>query len=205
MRKTILALIILTLIGITVYWFFKMSGLKRPLAVESTSVEIKTNSSVFMEKTGMAMDAYLGMKDAFVEFDTAKVKMKASEFLVYLDSIPLDELKKDSANIYESALAVRDDIRLNIESLLAKNNITGMRRDFSMASDMLYPGFLKLLNYSGPRLYLQHCPMAFNDTEGANWISNSAEIMNPYLGRFDPKYKSGMLHCGEVMDSTGKR
>jgi hypothetical protein len=48
---------------------------------------------------------------------------------------------------------------------------------------------------------LQECPMAFNDTETANWISNSSEIINPYLGNNHPKYKAGMLHCGELKDS----
>ena len=42
--------------------------------------------------------------------------------------------------------------------------------------------------------------MAFGD-EVANWISNSSEIMNPYLGKKHAKYKDGMLHCGEVTDS----
>jgi hypothetical protein len=43
--------------------------------------------------------------------------------------------------------------------------------------------------------------MAFNENEPANWISNSQEIINPYLGKNHPKHKGTMLHCGEVKDS----
>ena len=43
--------------------------------------------------------------------------------------------------------------------------------------------------------------MAFDDTVPANWISNSSEIMNPYLGKKHPKYQAGMLNCGEIKDS----
>jgi hypothetical protein len=43
--------------------------------------------------------------------------------------------------------------------------------------------------------------MAFNDNEAAYWLSNSREVVNPYLGKKHPKYSSGMLHCGEVKDS----
>ena len=43
--------------------------------------------------------------------------------------------------------------------------------------------------------------MAINDSIPANWISNSQEILNPYLGKIHPEYKATMLHCGEVKDS----
>jgi hypothetical protein len=43
--------------------------------------------------------------------------------------------------------------------------------------------------------------MAFGEDKGANWISNTEEIINPYLGKNHPEFKSGMLHCGEVKDS----
>jgi len=65
----------------------------------------------------------------------------------------------------------------------------------------MYPSFFTAINYEGPKLYLENCPMAFSDSISANWISNSAEIVNPYLGKSHPIYKAGMLHCGEVKDS----
>jgi hypothetical protein len=200
--KKLAFLILSLLIVVAIFWFFRQSTGKMPASVESTTIELSTHSPQFSEMVSRTMAAYLAMKDAFVDFDTAAVKKNALIFISDLDSIPLDEMKSDSGNVFDAAVLVRNNIRMNILSLVGKTNITDMRKDFSAASDLIYPEFLQLIHYHGPRLYLQHCPMAFNDTMGANWISNSHKIMNPYLGRFDPKYKSGMLHCGEVLDST---
>ena len=52
----------------------------------------------------------------------------------------------------------------------------------------------RTVRYAEEKVYLLHCPMAFNDT-GADWLSNSTEIKNPYFG-------SKMLTCGSVKDSV---
>jgi hypothetical protein len=43
--------------------------------------------------------------------------------------------------------------------------------------------------------------MAFGEDHDANWISNTAEIINPYLGKKNPEFKATMIHCGETKDS----
>jgi hypothetical protein len=43
--------------------------------------------------------------------------------------------------------------------------------------------------------------MAFNDNEAAIWLSKTPQIRNPYLGLHHPRYKSGMIDCGETKDS----
>src|SRR5690606_11430439 len=91
------------------------------------------------------------------------------------------------------------DIKANASPILEETDITNMRRDFRMVSENMYP-FLKTIGYEGEKLYWQNCPMAFGEEE-ANWLSNSPEIINPYLGRNHPVYKSSMLRCGEVKDS----
>jgi len=47
--------------------------------------------------------------------------------------------------------------------------------------------------------------MAFGEDKGADWISNSEEIVNPYLGKNHPEYKGSMLHCGEIKDTIKAR
>jgi membrane fusion protein, copper/silver efflux system len=46
------------------------------------------------------------------------------------------------------------------------------------------------------RVYKQFCPMAFDDN-GAFWLSESSEILNPYFGTM-------MLTCGEVTETFRK-
>ena len=75
-----------------------------------------------------------------------------------------------------------------------------MRKDFGMVSENLNP-FLRTINYEGEKIYWQFCPMAFGEDKGANWLSKTQEVINPYLGKNHPKYKADMLNCGEVKDS----
>jgi hypothetical protein len=78
----------------------------------------------------------------------------------------------------------------------------GKKREFQMISDAMYD-LTNAVNYNARKIYRQRCPMAFNDEEEAYWLSNSNKVVNPYLGRKHPKYKAGMLECGEVTDSLG--
>ncbi len=52
---------------------------------------------------------------------------------------------------------------------------------------------LKKDGLSNGEVYVQYCPMAFND-KGASWISSSKEIRNPYFGE-------KMMNCGEVKET----
>lgn len=199
--KKILALLVLILAALSVYWFVfrnaSASGPDHKLA----AITLKKHSEAFNKSVDETVKAYLSLKDAFVEADTVKVKQQVGAFITMLDSIPVADLKNDSSLVIESVKASIADIRSNAVSLLAQTNITEMRQDFNMITAMMYPGFFKAINYEGPKLYLQHCPMAFGEDKGADWISNSEEVINPYLGKKHPEYKDEMLHCGEVKDT----
>jgi len=200
MMKKVLALLLVFAIGFCVYWFkFRKTG--APNDIKPEPIALKKHSEAFNSSVDKMVGAYLGIKDAFVDADTAKAKAKTTEFISLLDAIQLDELKNDKAVIIESAKGSIADIRSNAVSLLEQKDITEMRQDFRMVTDMMYPAFFKTINYEGPKLYLQNCPMAFGEDKDANWISNSTEIVNPYLGKNHPEFKGSMLHCGEVKDS----
>ena len=146
------------------------------------------------------MKSYFDVSNALVNADTAKAKESTRKFIQLMDSIPMTELKNDTASIYEVAMGSFSSIKANAGSLLAQPNITEMRKDFSMVSENLYP-FFKVVNYEGEKMYWQNCPMAFGDDKGANWISETKEVVNPYLGKNHPEFKSTMLHCGMVKDT----
>jgi hypothetical protein len=201
MKKLLLVLAVL-LVAISVYWFMlrkKESGPKPPHQVAMT---LKKHSELFNKSIDTLMSSYLALKNAFVESDTAAAKLHTAAFIAELDRIPIDELKKDTASIFETVQSSISDVRANAASLLQQTSIDEMRKDFSMVTEMLYPTFFSAINYEGPKLFLENCPMAFGDDAPANWLSNSPEIVNPYLGKNHPKYKATMLHCGEVKDSV---
>ena len=199
--KKVLAILIILIAAFSVYWFFIRTKEHRPKAPKQQPVSVKKHSVEFNDAVDNMMAAYYAMKDAFVEADTAKAKEQAILFVKQMDSIPLSELNKDDSLIAGTAKANMEDIKANVQSLLKQTDITEMRQDFRTVSDILYPSFFITINYEGPALYLQNCPMAFDGDKDANWISNSDHVINPYLGKNHPKYKSTMLNCGEVKDS----
>jgi hypothetical protein len=199
-KKILLAILVLILAVAGYFWYMfsrKGGGYDGP---KQPPLALKHHSDAFNKSVDATMAAYFEMKSAFVEADTARAKEACRKMLQMADSINLKELKMDTAGIFMGDSLMLENIRANAKSLLQQTDITEMRKDFSMVNENLYP-FLKGINYSGHIMYWQNCPMAFGEDKGANWISNTEEIINPYMGKFHPEYKAGMLHCGSVLDS----
>ena len=199
--KKILPLIALVVIGIVAYLVIfnkKKTTVDDP---KQQSIALKKHSEGFNKSTDSVVNAYLDIKNAFVNADTAAAKRAAKNFVILLGRLPIEELKKDTATIFETVQGNIADLKSNANSLLQQTDITEMRKDFSMVTEMMYPSFFTAINYEGPKLYVENCPMAFSDSISANWISNSFEIVNPYMGKNHPTYHAGMLACGSVKDS----
>jgi len=199
MKKIILVLAIV-LLALAAYWYFGPGKKQEDKEPKAAALATKRHSDSFNSGIDSLMDKYLELKNAFVDADTGKVKLAAGELVSLTDSSRLMELKKDAAGIFESAAMQLNDVKLNAESLLKQTDLTEMRQDFRMIGESIYP-LLKTIHYEGKTLYWQNCPMAFGEDKGANWISNTSEIINPYLGKNHPEFKATMLHCGEVKDS----
>ena len=200
MARKILLLILLLIIGYAVYWFkFRPHAPKGPKPVP---IALKKHSPAFNSSIDSVVVAYLDIKNAFVEWDTGAAKNATRRLIARLDSIPMEEMKNDTAMVLATVQQNIADIRSNAVSLLAQPNITEMRHDFNSVTQQLYPSFFKAINYEGQKLYFDECPMAFDDSIAADWISNSAEIVNPYLGKKHPKFHAGMVMCGDVKDSV---
>jgi len=193
-------LVIVVVLGSCFYWFFIKNKHKQDQPKEQP-ISLKKHSSAFNDNINKVVNCYLLLKDAFIEADTIQIKAKAVDFIDAVHQIDTSEFKKDTAAVFETIMATIGDVRSNAESILNQTDITEMRRDFSSLTEMMFPVFFNAIQYEGPTLYLQNCPMAFNDTESANWISKTKEIMNPYMGKKHPKYQSGMLNCGEIIDT----
>ena len=200
MKKIVLVALVLVLAIAGYYWYNFINTVKGDSGPKQAPLALKKHTNAFNQSITTAMNAYFDMKAAFVDADTVKAKESCRKFVQLMDSIPFDELKKDTTGIYEIAFNDFSNIRSNAESLLVQADITEMRKDFGMVSENLYP-FLRTINYEGEKMYWQNCPMAFGDDKGANWISNTREIVNPYLGKNHPEFKGSMLHCGEIKDT----
>jgi hypothetical protein len=63
---------------------------------------------------------------------------------------------------------------------------------FKPVSNLTYR-FLRTVDIKNIQAYRQYCPLALNE-QGADWLSTSPEIENPYFGQ-------KMLTCGELIDT----
>ncbi|MEJ7589075.1 MAG: DUF3347 domain-containing protein [Ferruginibacter sp.] len=203
MKRFLLILVVL-LAAFGSYWFFiKDKDTTRKEAKVGPLVARK-HSAEFNNGLDSLLNTYFNLKDAFVNADSNAAKAASVKIVQLADSASLSELRSEATGIYESALMQLSDVKANAESLLRQTDLTEMRQDFNMIGESIYP-LLKILHYDGKILYWQHCPMAFGEDKGANWISNTEEIINPYLGKNHPEFKGTMLHCGEVKDSITAR
>ncbi|HEY5369538.1 MAG TPA: DUF3347 domain-containing protein [Hanamia sp.] len=199
--KRVLAIIFLIIILLAVWFlFFKTEKTVVNNTPTKETPSVKKHSPDFDAKMGNMINAYMAMKNAFVDGDTTEIKSKTTGFISSADRLNLEELHQTDTSVFMAAQQNLSDIKANAEPILQEKDIEEMRHDFSMVSENLYP-LLKTVAYEGEKLYWQNCPMAFGDDKPANWLSNTAAIINPYLGKNHPVYKSSMLNCGENMDS----
>jgi len=202
MKKFIISLLVLAIIAFGVYWF-----LARPEDTtekkEPVPLAIANKSDAFQAAFASLMVSYYSMKDAFVNWDTAAANKAALDLQIKAHGLPMDEMKADSG-IVQTARDFSESIVAEAKGIVGENNIEQKRRSFYTLSEHLY-NLVRTVRYSGEVVYHHQCPMAFNDNEEAYWLSNSSEVVNPYLGTSHPKYKAGMLHCGELKDSIDYR
>src|SRR5256885_16477683 len=114
-----------------------------------------------------------------------------------MEQVKLDELKKDTV-IYETAVPILDDAKTEIIGLISDTSLLEKRQSLNLFSNELL-SFLTTIKYDLAKIYFNECPMAFDEgNPAANWLSATETIRNPYLGLHHPKYKGGMINCGET-------
>jgi hypothetical protein len=202
MRKFIPLIIIFSLIALVFFVVFrkkdkKDEGAKPP---KDQPIAVSKYSDSFKLAVNNVLEKYYSLSEALVNWDSVSARTKATELATALDSLDLNEIKKDPL-IYETAGSYQSGFKSDLDVI--SNSSSGMeekRRSFHSLSQNLFD-LLRTIKFDAAKVYLQECPMAFNDTESAIWLSNKSEIRNPYLGLHHPMYKSGMINCGDVKDS----
>jgi len=105
----------------------------------------------------------------------------------------IQEAQEAALLIEEAAKSLPDDaIQQQASALVAAKELKEQRSSFASLSTRL----IQLIRSSGViegEFYVAHCPMAENH-QGADWISPTKEIRNPYFG-------DDMLTCGSVTET----
>mgnify|MGYP003547332057 FL=1 len=162
---------------------------------EAPVVKVASYSAAFDASFENLLNQYYALRDALVASDTAAANKATTLLIQSAGELKLDELKGIDTNniIIPTAQTYTGGISSESKGLLGESNIENKRKAFQMISGNLFD-LTRTVRYGKEKVYLLHCPMAFNDA-GADWLSSSTEIKNPYFG-------SKMLTCGAVKDSV---
>lgn len=147
-----------------------------------------TTPMAFKEQVGALAIAYLALKDAFVNTDTESVTNAADVFTTRLSEVDMMLLKGKAHEYWMQQL---NALQAHAKNMNGLNDIEAQRRQFDFLSQAMIHT-VKAFGAEGEALYVQHCPMAF-DNEGADWISDEEAIRNPYFG-------DKMMKCGSVLE-----
>ena len=178
--------------------FFAACGGENQKADETKKVEPllqSKNSPDFNDKFSNLLTSYYRLKDAFVSSNDTMAASQAKILIESAERLNLMEVKADSS-IVGMANQYIGSISSEAKALVAESNLEAKRKSFQMISDNMYD-LVRTVHFDKEVVYHQFCPMAFNDA-GAYWLSQSADIKNPYFGK-------KMLTCGEVKDSIDFR
>tara|TARA_B100001142_G_C14158656_1_gene587571 strand:- start:136 stop:714 length:579 start_codon:yes stop_codon:yes gene_type:complete len=164
----------------------------------NSSNEISVSNTEINTKTSYNNDIlgqYLRIKDALISSDMEKINIAAESLLKVL----WDENKVGIQNLNqsdeESGDLKIDQLKKITQNILDANDIQIKRKSFFELSQIIYDALQnKSLNSNvSSFIFLQYCPMAFNNSGGV-WLSSEHEISNPYFGDM-------MLTCGVVRDT----
>ncbi|APG61082.1 efflux RND transporter periplasmic adaptor subunit [Christiangramia salexigens] len=128
---------------------------------------------------------YFKLKDALVASDAEKAKAEAYKMLELLNKTKTAKLE----GMIKSHLSKVKDM---LQAISEINKIENQRDHFIILSENMV-ALASNMNFEGNPVYVQFCPMA-NNNKGANWISLSSDVRNPYYG-------DAMLTCGEIKDT----
>jgi len=120
---------------------------------------------------------YLGIKNALAVDNSKTANDEAKKFTAALKEVPVSQMDaKQKATWAKYA----EKLRFDGEHIGESTEIAHQREHFGSLSTNIYE-VLKAFQSNNMVIYKQYCPM-----EKKSWISESAAIKNPYLGKKMP-------------------
>jgi len=165
--------------------------LKEDVAVKMPDYQSETPKA-FKEQLGATADAYLELKDGLVATDFEAAKLASVGLKDAMGKTDMMLLKGEAHTYWMEQLK---PLNMHLALLQEAENVEEQRKQFSNVSDLLTV-MVKAFGIGENELYVQFCPMAF-DNNGGFWLSNVAQVRNPYFG-------DKMMKCGVVKDTIGR-
>jgi Cu(I)/Ag(I) efflux system membrane fusion protein len=151
-------------------------------AFENVDGEVKSQINGFLSD-------YFALNQSLIEDNEDGAKVAAKKFVVTVGKFDMSKLNDEQMEFYHTQMAKLNEGLKGIEQ---SADIEETRMELSTVSDGMY-ALVKAFHPNDAELYYQFCPMAKNG-EGANWLSSTKEIVNPYMGQ-------RMLKCGKTQET----
>jgi len=187
MKKVLLIYVVL-IAAIAIWWLVaenenSNNGDKPP---KEKALTVSKHSSEFNESVEKLLGNYYNTTESFVKGDMAAIDQNINKLKTALDGLNLDELKKDTAGIYDNAVFMKESTRGSVEQLLSDPDLQAKRKSFNQLSD----NFLHLINSVNDtgQFYWMECMTAFGEGSSGFWLSSKEKSENPY----------GQKDCGSV-------
>ena len=154
----------------------------------SASTTVSSQSAAPTASFGGLLTAYLKIKNALASDDAGEAASGGNDFVQALGKVDPSSLTPDQKKTFQETA---DDAREMAEHIgKSAGKIEHQREHFEMLTSDMYD-LAKVFKHH-QTLYRDFCPM-YNNGKGAEWISETRDIKNPYLGKKMPT-------CGEVKE-----
>lgn len=161
------------------------AGISPSAAAPAKPVEASKQASIAVKQL---FDSYFPLKDALVKSDLAAAKKQAGNLKNAFDKTSMSLFAGEAHNHWMSHSAAAVEA---LNKIAVARDLEEVRKYFKPLSSQM-AALAKAFGPFGETVYVQHCPMADNNT-GGDWLSLAEQIRNPYFG-------DKMLKCGSVTD-----
>ncbi len=159
--------------------------------MDSTTTQTQTTTNPETKSTASAnaiLPAYLQIKNGLANDNGKEAAAGGTAFMEAIGKMDKSSMTDAQKKVYGD---MADDAKEMAEHISTNaGKIEHQREHFDMLSVDVYD-LVKAFG-GGQTLYYDHCPM-YNNNKGANWLSETKEIKNPYLGKKMPT-------CGSVKE-----
>ena len=169
----------------------KMTEMKPDKAAEVSPSEVKVfenvDPSVKTQINGF-LTYYFALNKSLIEDNNDEAKAAAKKLSATVSKFDMSKLMGEQMDFYHTQLA---KLNAGLKGIKESADIEETRMELAPVSESIY-ALVKAYQTNTSELYYQFCPMAKNG-EGANWLSSTEEIINPYMGQ-------RMLKCGKTQE-----
>lgn len=161
---------------------------KKEVSDSTASVAVNGEATENKAPASEILAGYLNLKNALTNDNDKEAAAIATELAKAFKAMDKTALNAEQSKVFTD---VEADAIEHAEHIAANaGNLVHQREHFETLSDEVYE--LVKATGAGQKLYYTNCPM-YNNNKGANWLSETKEVKNPYLGQ-------AMLTCGSVKE-----